>query len=194
MEADFSVELGPEDDCLEMPWTSADGSVRYFNLRAQPELLLEISEAMANQDLGEFLSGTNTEHSMVETAKCDTWVSQEISEAEKVYGVPWKFGSYIDLIFSDAAPRLSFPKHEELARRMTELLGRAPRVSAAAEFVIRRCYYHPDGAPDVSDHGFCITFYLHGYGDDEIEARQRWTIGLRLVQNALLQISAAYRR
>ena len=194
MDADFAVELGPDADCLEIPWGPTDGAIRYYNLRTQPELLLNVEEATRNHELGEFLSGTNTDHSIVETAKCDTWLSKEITEAEQIYGVPWKFGSYIDLIFVEAAPRLSFGRHEELAQKLTVLLGRAPQVSAAAEFVIRRCYYHPDGDPDVSDHGFCITFYLHGYGDDEDEARQRWAIGLKLVQNALLQLSAAYRR
>jgi hypothetical protein len=38
--------------------------------------------------------------------------------------------------------------------------------------------------------GFYITFYLFGYGDDEAEARQRWGIGLNLVENAIRQVAA----
>ena len=39
MHVDFSVELGAEDDCLELPWASPDGALRYYDLRRQPELL-----------------------------------------------------------------------------------------------------------------------------------------------------------
>jgi hypothetical protein len=39
--------------------------------------------------------------------------------------------------------------------------------------------------------GFYITCYLFGYGDDEPQARQRWAIGLKLVENAIRQISSA---
>jgi hypothetical protein len=39
-----------------------------------------------------------------------------------------------------------------------------------------------------------VTFYLYGYGDEEAEARQRWAIALKVVENALLQLSASQRR
>jgi len=38
--------------------------------------------------------------------------------------------------------------------------------------------------------GFYITFYLFGYDDDEAQARQRWAIALKLVENAIRQTSA----
>jgi hypothetical protein len=34
-----------------------------------------------------------------------------------------------------------------------------------------------------------MTFYLFGYDSDEVFARQRWAIGLKLVENAILQLS-----
>ena len=37
--------------------------------------------------------------------------------------------------------------------------------------------------------GFYLTFYLSGYGSDATEARARWNVGLKLVENALLQLS-----
>src|SRR5438270_4097086 len=42
--------------------------------------------------------------------------------------------------------------------------------------------------------GFGITFYAYGYGDDATEARQRWIIGIKVAQNALMQIAAQQRR
>jgi hypothetical protein len=191
MQVDWAVELGSEDDRLEMPWASSDGSTRYYDLKRQPELLLNIEEAHHNQELGEFLASTNSNHSVLETAKCDTWLTNELNEEEAVYQAEWKFGSYVDLLFSAEERRHSFPDHERFADAAGKLLKRAPEMSAAAEFIVRRCTYHM-GA-DAKD-GFYLTFYLYGYGSDEDEARQRWGIAMKLVENALLQLSAAERR
>ena len=138
-------------------------------------------------ELGEFLSKVNSPPSPLETAKCDVWPSTEINPEEEIFGATHKFGSYVDLLFSDEAKRFSFPEHEQLAKRLTQLLQRAPEIAAAAELLIRRCYYtDEEGIRD----GFYITFYLFGYGDDETQSRQRWAIGLKLVQNAIRQLSA----
>lgn len=193
MQAGFCLELGKDDDALELPWTSPDGVFRYYDLKRRPELLLEVRETHDNRELAEFLATTNSAVSVLETAKCDTWLSDELTEAEQSYGAPWKFGSYIDLIFALAERRFSLAAHEEFAARAAALLQRAPEISAAAEFIVRRCYYHRD-AGDDSDAGFCITFYLNGYGDDEDDARRRWDIALKLVENALVQLSAQERR
>ena len=90
-------------------------------------------------------------------------------------------------MFSDGASRFSFTEHEQLVKRLTQLSEARARNSRAAEFLIRRCFYHATGG--VED-GFYITFYLFGYGDDEPQARRRWGIGLKLVENAIRQISA----
>ncbi|HET7840563.1 MAG TPA: hypothetical protein VFM21_03110 [Terriglobia bacterium] len=207
MQADFSVELGADDRRLEVPWTSEDGSLRYYDLKRQPELLLQIEEAHHNRELGEFLSAVNSPGSMLETAKCDTWTTDEILPEEEIYGAPWKYSSYIDLIFSDPHPRLSFEGHQNFSHRLVRLLHKVPEISAAAEFIVRRCSYHrqalsagaavnaaPIAAAESSTEGFYFTLYLSGYGDDSDEARRHWGIALKLVENAILQLSATHRR
>ncbi|MCU1305694.1 MAG: hypothetical protein JWN45_389 [Acidobacteriaceae bacterium] len=196
MQAEFSVEIGPDDHCLEIPWASGDGGLRYFDLKKQPELLLEITETHDNRELAEFLAAVNQPNSQLETAKCDTWLTDELDVEDEIFGVPLKFGSYVDLIFSDTAQRLSFEKHEEFARSLAALLRKAPDFAAAAELVLRRCYYHrsDDFDLDKSDSGFYLTLYLYGYGDDEDGAKKNWLIGLKLLQNALLQVTAQARR
>ena len=162
-------------------------SERYFDLKRQPELLREIEEAWRVPGLGEFLAAINTPAGILETAKCDAWSSTEMNPEEKIFGAARKFGSYVDLMFSQGSLRFSFPEHEQLVRRIVQLLKRVPEIPAAAELIIRRCFYHvPDGIRD----GFYVTFYLFGYGDDEFQARQRWAIALKLVENAIRQISA----
>jgi hypothetical protein len=192
MHADFSVELGAEDDCLEVPWASPGGELRHYDIKRQPELLLNVEEAFGNEELGHFLASINSPSCIFETSKCDTWTTRELNEEELIYGVECKFASYIDLVFSEPEARRSFEKHEELARSICALLKRVPEISSAADFMIRRGYFNA-GTKEAYE-GFGITFYLSGYGEDEEAARNHWNIGLRLVENALLQISATQRK
>jgi hypothetical protein len=184
MEADFAVELGPDDETLEIPWSSESGP-RYYDLKRHPELLLEVEEARLFPELGEFLSRINAGN--LETAKCDAWTTSEMNVDDEIFGAVWKFGSYVDLLFSDTDARFSFPAHEHIVEQLTKLLKKVPEISCAAEFLVRRCYYHVES--EVRD-GFYITFYLFGYGDDEAQAQQRWGIGLKLVENAIRQVDA----
>ncbi|HEX3353921.1 MAG: hypothetical protein ACRD3H_12300 [Terriglobales bacterium] len=187
MEADFAVELGPQDETLELPWSAGEDGPRYYDLKRQPELLLEIEEARAWPELGEFLAAVNANSSLLETAKCDAWASTELNPEEEIFGAACKFCSYVDLLLSQWASRFSFTEHEQLVKRITQLLKRVPEIPAAAELIVRRCFYHAAGGVE---NGFYLTFYLFGYGDDEPQARQRWGIALKLVENAIRQISA----
>jgi hypothetical protein len=135
----------------------------------------------------------------LQTVKCDTWYSRELSPEEEIFGAAGKFVSYIDLVFAvDAAksteasqaitPRLNLESHESLAKNLCALLKRAPEMPASVELVIRPCYYHHETNPEQSDDGFCITTYISGFGEDESEARRHWSIALTLVQHALVQV------
>jgi hypothetical protein len=145
MHADFSVELGRDDPALELPWKSADPAVRYYDLKNHPELLQQIPEAMAYPELGAFLARINAAGFPLATAKCDAWQSREVTQEEEIYG-DRKFVSYIDLVFEDETQRCSFEKHEAFAKDLCRLLSQAPEIPAAVEVVIRRCYYHGQGA------------------------------------------------
>ena len=139
MEADFAVELGADDETLELPWAAADGGPRYFDLKRQPELLLNVEEASRVPELGEFLVVINSPAGILETAKCDTWSSTEINPEEEIFGAAYKFCSYVDIVFSQES-RYSFADHEQFAKRVTQLLKRVPEIPAAAELLVRRAF------------------------------------------------------
>jgi hypothetical protein len=193
VQADFAVELGADDETLEMPWAAEEGGPRYYDLKRHPELLSKLEEAVRAPELGEFLSKVNSLQSPLETAKCDVWSSTEINPEEEIFEATHKFGSYVDLFFSDEPKRFSFPEHEQLTKRLTNLLQRAPEMPVSVEFLIRRCYYHEPkevpGQEEIRD-GFYITFYVLGFAKDELRARQNWAIGLKLIGNAIRQMSA----
>jgi hypothetical protein len=189
MQADYSVELGPEDPALELPWRSDDGSLRYFNLKLHPDLVLNIPEARDYPEFSAFLSRINASGFPLETAKCDAWFGGELSPEEEIFGADCKFACYVDLLFSDEDQRFSLEAHERLAEDLSNLLKRAPEMAAAAEFIVRHCHYHDDGNESDSRIGFCITAYVTGYGDSQEESLQRWGIALKLLQHALVQRS-----
>jgi hypothetical protein len=126
--------------------------------------------------------------SMIESAKCDAWFTEELSPEEEIFGASCKFASYVDLVFSNIDYRRSLPFHELFAKQLVELLRRTPETPSSAELSVRRCYFHTEAEPGE---GFYITVYASGYGDDQARARQNWGIGLKLVGNAVLQLSAA---
>ena len=189
MDADYSIELGRDDPVLDFPWTDPAGKCTYHDLKHHPELLERIEEATAFPELAEFLRGANSALSTMETAKCDGWITTELSPEEEVFGAAQKCASYVDLVFSNSDQRKSFPFHEHFAKRLVALLRKTPETASSAEACVRRCYFRHVGAE--SDEGFYLTLYVHGYGDDESRARQNWGIGLRLAGNALLQLSVS---
>ena len=195
MHADWSVELGREDEALEFPWPSPDEDApRYYDLKRHPELMLNVTEAYHPVEMGEFLTSVNSSSSLFESAKCDIWFTEELSEEEEIFGADCKAAAYVDLIFSDPHARFDRESHEQLAQRMCRLLSLVPEISASVEFVLRRCYFHhDDDVSKDSDAGFYLTIYVSGYGDDAPEAWQRWGIALKLVENAFLQVSAQAR-
>lgn len=184
MQADYSVELGRGDETLDVPWSGPNGGPSYHDLKRHPGELAEIEEAVRFPELGEFLKIINSPSGSLESAKCDAWSSAEINPEEEIFEMPWKFGSYVDLLFTDAAARFSFEEYEEFLKKMVALLGRAPEIPASAEFLLRRCYFREQA--NLRE-GFYITFYLFGYGEDEIKARLQWAIALKLAGNALAQ-------
>ena len=186
MQADFAVELGPDDETLEFPWSDEASGLRYFDLKRHPELLSEIDEAEAFAELAEFLSAMNGPSGALETVKCDAWQTGEMNVEDEIFGATCKFGSYVDLVFADDSARFSFASIEGFAGRLVTLLKKVPEIPASAEFLIRRCYFRNE---EQMRDGFYMTFYLFGYGEDEPQCRQRWGIALTLVQNAILQLS-----
>jgi len=196
MQADYSVELGRDEPVLEMPWSSDDEKLRYFDVKRHPELLSKISEAQGHPELGSFLARINAAEFPLETAKCDAWFTQEISPEEEIFGAVSKFVSYVDLIFTENELRSSFESHEKLVKDLCSLLARAPEISGAVELIIRRCYSQLASFDDdktVVDRpersGFAISCYVSGFGDDEPQSNKNWAIALALLRHALVQVA-----
>lgn len=187
MDADFSVELGNDDPVLDFPWIDASCRLAYVDLKRQPELLPRIEEAKHHPELVEFLQSINSGRSRFESAKCDVWATEELVPEEEIFAASHKFASYVDVVFSEMADRRSFPQHEQFVKRLVALLRRAPEISSSVEMCVRRSFFHQG---TETREGFYFTVYVNGYGNDEAAAQKNWAIGMKLVANAIVQLSA----
>jgi hypothetical protein len=124
---------------------------------------------------------------MVETAKCDAWLTTNLSADEEIYDASHKFVSYVDAVFCEIDARLSFSLHEQFARKLVELLRRAAESPSAAEVCVRRCYFAEDSG---TREGCYLTLYVSGYGNDSAAARKNWGAGLKMLGTAIVQLSA----
>jgi hypothetical protein len=201
VQADFSIECGAGDECLELPWASEDGAQRYVDLKQNPALIAGLDEARHFPDIADFLRITNSAGSAFQTAKCDAGFTQELTVEDEPFGTSGKFGSYVDVLFASPVVRRSLEQNEACARNLVRLLERAPEMPASAEFLVRRCFFASDRTDAVDrteddrtgdrtdGEGFYMTCYVFGYSDHEEEARRHWGSALRLLGRALVQIS-----
>ena len=177
MQADFSIECGPDDERLEIPWASEDGLLAYCDLKRNPDLIQQLVEVRQYPELEEFLRAANSAASVFQTAKCDAWFTTEIAPEEEIFEKSGKFGSYVDVVFESSDARVSFAAHELEVKSLVGLLRGEPEMPASVEFLVRRCFFHDRDEQD----GFYITCYVFGYGNDETEARRNWGFALRQV-------------
>jgi hypothetical protein len=205
MDADWSVELGSEDPVLDFPWTDESGSLAYVDLKHDPERVQQIAETRDYPELAAFLLKVNGAESPWITAKCDVWFEEMLSPAEEVYGGRLKLCSYVDLLFVDESARSSFQRHEDVVKTLSRMLSEEDDTAAVAEFIVRRCWFRADTPAEASgqrgadsaaaevQEGFCITFYLSGYGEDKAEARSHWAAGIEVAKSVLARVPADLR-
>ena len=181
MDADWSVELGPDAPALEFPWTSPEASLSYIDLLHEPASVARIEEAVRYPELAEFLLTINRDDSPWLTAKCDVWHENDFGEAEPIYDAAVKMCSYVDLVARDIAARSSFERHEAWVKSTARALASEDADGIACEFIVRRCWFlrQPERNLNESIPGLYVTFYLIGYGADELAARANWANGLR---------------
>jgi hypothetical protein len=171
MEADWSVELGPELPEIHVPW---EGFVdlRLPDLRQSSAELGAVAEAVRSPAIARALTILNGEASPVFTAKSDIW---EMAGAEID---PFEFAasqqdarcgiaSYIDLVERSPTNVASFGFHEKRAKRLVDQLRELAVPNGRVDLVIR-------GARIEGMEGYGITLYAAGCGGDSDRASTNW--------------------
>jgi hypothetical protein len=182
------IELG--DDTLEIPWASPeDAGLRYVDLKAQPASVDTLEECRRYPPLAEFLRHVNSPESRFRTAKCGVWVTNDLSEDERMdFHLPCKMGSYVDLVFDGAELNTALEHQLRLGEKLRQALS-ALRAQAQMEVCIRRCLFHPE-----ERWGYYLTLFTHAYGANRGEALLEWTRALEAQGEALMRIDSILRR
>ena len=135
MRIEITQELDADCDALEVPWTSpADPSLRYWDLKLHPEKAAGLPECRLFPVLADCLAKVNAHSSPLRSAKCDVWCSTDLAEDERLdFNLPFKTGSYLDLVLEDVEMRKSIEAHtglaEQLRRRLSALRVRPDRAA-----------------------------------------------------------------
>ena len=189
MLTEWSAECGADDPVLVVPWNSPDGSLRWVDLRADPDALDAISEADEYPALLASLRALNGTRSPVFTAKCDAWpmdddelralradlmLEPEVAQAG--------FVSYIDLLWRERGAFTSRHRMEGMLFRIERMAADLPHPLAELECTLRPAVVDLD---DVVAEGFAVTVYVKAAGVDETEAVERWDAALRDVSTLL---------
>jgi hypothetical protein len=176
MDCEFTVELGPDDPTLAVPWHSPDGTVAFLDLKAHPELITQLEEVGQFPELGDFLIALNSDR--FATAKCDAWFDTLMDVDDEPYGAAMKCASYVDVFFAGARKLASFADHEQEARAAVQRIRAAEDRHARAEIAIRRAFFEQGD-------GFYWTVYAFGYGDDQVSSLAAWSKLLQTLAKCL---------
>ena len=182
MRVEVAFELDESDACLEVPWSRAEGSAQYLDLRSDPKVIQEIEPARRHRPLHNFLATVNSADSVFSTARCRVWLEPETDE-------PSEFASEIDLIFALEDLNAERSHYEGLCQRLLELLAHESGETVRAELRVRRCRFNSMGGS-----GYCLTLFLRACGETAGQAEIRWGLGLAHVQQALLFVSRSVRQ
>ena len=124
-----------------------------FNLHADPQGIERIAVAREHAPLRSFLANVNASGSIFATIACKIWSATEAGGAESKI-----FASYIDVIFLQESTNFGCGPHEELARRLAQLLEREPGEALRAELRISPVVFAAD------EDGFCLRIILYAHG------------------------------
>jgi hypothetical protein len=206
MRVEVLEELDPDDPTLEIPWSDADRSVHYVDLkerRPSPDAprgeaasgagdsvdnlarIEDLEECRAYPPLALLLCRINSSRSPLRSVKCDAWITTELGEDERLdYNLPFKMGSYVDVVFDQPERNGRAEPFLELGDALGRALSPVDRL-AQIEVVVRRCLFHPE-----EQWGCYATIFTHAYGTSREEARREWTLATGALCEALDRIFA----
>lgn len=171
MEADWSVEIGPDSVCIDGSWEG------FIDLRRSPDAVKSINDIAEHPTLREALIALNSDNSQVFTTKCDTWslVEKEIDPDEfdaRKEDARVGFASYIDILERDVDRFASFEIQEQRAREITELLRMIDTGQGRVDVVVRAAVFN-------ESEGYGLTVYAAGCGISAAAALSAWRTVLR---------------
>lgn len=166
MEADWSVEIGPDFPSIEASWHG------FVDLRASPQSIKAIDEATKHRALRDALMALSADNSPAFTTKCDTWkVSADEIDPYEFGASPADaqtgFASYIDILERDPKHFQVFAFHENRARDLIRALRAIAQPQCRVDLVLRAATLN-------GRRGFGFTLYVAACGSTDADAYAAW--------------------
>ena len=163
MEADWSVEIGPDLPVIEADWEG------YVDLCSDPGNAASLPEVAELPALAAALRMLNGPGSPLLTSKCDVWPLDPAEIDPDEFGAvrgacSVGLGLYVDVVLKDRQWFASFEAHEAWARAAVALLREKAVPNGRTDLVIRAAEQRGMG-------GFGLTLYAAGCGADAAQAR-----------------------
>jgi hypothetical protein len=185
MLAEWSAECTAEDTVLVVPWKDPEGKAAFVDLRTNPYDFDAIPEAEQYPPLMQALRALNATRSPVFTAKCDAWplahdelehlqLNLDANPTDVHDGLSFGFASYIDLVACERSLFTSFPRHEQLLRRLARLATPLDHPHAALDCVLRPAFLDLE----TPQQGFAFSMYVKALGADPRAVLGEWAAAL----------------
>jgi hypothetical protein len=181
MEADWSVEIGPDLPQIDATWEG------FVDLQTLP-CAIETVEGAQHPALRKALLALNANNSRAFTSKCDTWTLpiEEIDSDEfaaSIGNARVGFASYIDILQRDATQFSSYEFHERRTRELASRLRLLAVQNGRVDLVLRAAVMNEAS-------GYGVTLYAAGCGPDEASAYTAWQTVLAAAVAATIAAAA----
>jgi len=153
----------------------------HYNLSIDAGAMEKIAPARIHAPLRNLLTHLNAKDSLFSTFASKVWNTSDGDGNEASV-----FGSRVDVIFLREDANFGIGPHEELAKRLSELLAREPGSALRVGLQVL-------GAQFGGNQGFCLRISLEARGATPEQAQLRWGLGLARVQQALLFVARGLR-
>lgn len=181
MEADWSVEIGAQEHCIDTSWAGL------VDLRSSTSVIDDLEEAR-HPALRKALLTLNSSDSGLFTTKCDIWTlaKEEIDPDE--FGAVRETANtglacYIDILNGSSVRFESFSYHEALIRNLTAYLRQIELTNGRVDIVLR-------AAVDTERQGYGLTVYSAGCGTDHAEAYAAWEAVIKVSVPVTIEAAA----
>jgi len=188
MEADWSIEIGPD-----LPWIDASWP-GFLDLEASPHAINTLPEPAKHPALREALLSVNGPTSPLYTSKCDAWpLNDPVIDPDEFSAHPQDatigFAAYIDLLDRDPARFSSFTVVEQYVRKLTARLRQLSLTHSRIDSVVRRATTKRLQSAIVDGYG--ITLYVAACGPNCVAAYAAWQTALTAAVAATIAVAGS---
>jgi hypothetical protein len=168
--------LGPAVPYQPVLRTDSESNYGYIRLKGRLDLVSAIPELIDWPEYRQLVGDINLVESPIESVGCAIGMFPVSDQP----AITCRVGSYLDLVFSDAAEAEDPIAHLDLAAQFMASVSGCERWWSSVEIGLQRLKHLPSTAAPLG-----LTMRLSAHGRTEAEARQCFAVTINRVRNAI---------